>query len=111
MSFGLAGAAFGQETISQMNEDELMIAVSLAADVMTKCGVGGCGGLILVAPIVLLFSYTRTHKNKKIDTLLPIIAIALIAFMYFEGFYHFILKAGNRLQEMLQSLLGGGGGA
>lgn len=92
------------------NEEQVTTVMTLIIEVLTKCGVGQCGGLIIIAPFILLFSYTRTHKNTKIDTLLPIIAIAIIAIMFIEGAYHFVLKAGGRLQEYLQTLIGSGGG-
>ena len=40
---------------------------------------------------MLLFSYTRTHKNKKIDTFLPIAAIGIMIIVVIEGGYH-VLK-------------------
>ena len=47
--------------------------------------------LLLLAPIMLLFSYTRTHKNKTIDVLIPAIGVSGIAIAYLEGLYQFFL--------------------
>lgn len=45
--------------------------------------------LLLLAPIMLLFSYTRTHKNKTIDVLIPAIGVSGIVIAYLEGLYQF----------------------
>lgn len=34
---------------------------------------------------MLLFSYTRTHKNNGIDMMIPVFALILIAIVYLEG--------------------------
>ena len=46
--------------------------------------------LLVLSPLVLLFSYTRTHRNKTLDTLIPFAGIALIALVYIESGYQFI---------------------
>ena len=94
----------------EQQEEVIRGTVMYAVQVVEQVGVGSCGTLIFVAPFILLFSYTRRHKNPKIDTLLPLVAIAIIAILYLEGIYHFILKAGDKLQETLQNLFNGGGG-
>ena len=53
--------------------------------VWTEIGFGSSTVLLVVAPLVLLFSYTKTHKNPKIDTLLPIAGVVLSLFVYLEG--------------------------
>ncbi|MGX8685909.1 MAG: hypothetical protein ACSW73_03695, partial [Spirochaetales bacterium] len=54
---------------------------------LLSIGVGGASQLIFFAPIMLLFSYTRKHDNKIIDTLIPVLAIVLILIVYLQGFY------------------------
>ena len=46
--------------------------------------------LILAVPLVLLFSYTKTHKNPKIDLFIPIGGIALIALVLLEGTFQVV---------------------
>ncbi len=55
------------------------------ADGMLKIGIGGSSALVLAAPIMLLFSYTRTHKNTRIEMFIPILAIIVLIFVYLEA--------------------------
>ena len=54
---------------------------------MFTIGVGGASQLIVFAPIMLLFSYTRKRDNKIIDTLIPVAAIVLMLLVYLQGFF------------------------
>ena len=54
-------------------------------------GLGESTSLLLLAPIMLLFSYTRTHKNKTFDLLIPVIGVAGVVIAYLEGLYQFLL--------------------
>ena len=51
-----------------------------------------CAALIFVIPFIMLFSYTRTHENKLIDLFVPIIGIAMVAFVYSESMYQLIVQ-------------------
>ena len=50
-------------------------------------GIGAGISLALVAPIALLFSYTREPKNPKLDKFVPIGGIALMILIILEGTY------------------------
>ena len=52
-----------------------------------KIGFGASAPLIFMAPLVLLFSYTRTHKNRVFDAGIPFVGVVLIIFVYLESFY------------------------
>ena len=58
---------------------------------------------------MLLFSYTRTYKNKMLDTFIPFAGIILIALVYLEGGYQLLRMVPNMLSSMepggLDSLL------
>lgn len=41
--------------------------------------------LFLAIPIMLLFSYTRTYKDTKMDLIIPMIGIGLVVLTYLEG--------------------------
>ena len=60
-------------------------------------GLGESITLLLIAPLMLLFSYTRIPKNPGMDILIPIFGVAVIALIYFEGFYQLFLMAQNNL--------------
>ena len=53
-------------------------------------GIGNTVEMIELIPLVLLFSYTRTHKVKVIDKLIPIIGVVLIVLVYFEGVFQLV---------------------
>lgn len=56
----------------------------------TAMGFGNAIQLLLMPPFVLLFSYTRTHKNKLIDIFIPIVGIVCILIVYLQGGYQII---------------------
>lgn len=53
-------------------------------------GFGNAIQLLLMPPFVLLFSYTRTHKNKLIDIFIPIVGIVCILIVYLQGGYQIV---------------------
>ena len=101
----LSGDAAAEASVEMLGN-----ALTRSLDVMMKCGVGQSSGLIIVAPFILLFSYTRTHKDTRIDTILPIIAIVILALMYIEGLYQVIKAVGGKLQDFLQLFFAVSGG-
>lgn len=58
---------------------------------LNALGIGQSLILLILAPVMLLFSYTRTHKHRGLDTLIPIAGIILVVLVYVEGFYQFVL--------------------
>jgi uncharacterized membrane protein YadS len=54
---------------------------------MLAIGMGGSVQLTLLAPFMLLFSYTRKRSNPKLDVLIPVFAVVLIILVYFQSFY------------------------
>ena len=48
-------------------------------------GFGDSAALILLAPLVLLFSYTRKPKNAMVGLLVPVSSFALIMLLYLEA--------------------------
>lgn len=59
---------------------------------LTILGGGQCASLVFVIPFILLYSYTRTHKNQLIDLFIPVIGIALCVLVYIEGAYQMIVQ-------------------
>ena len=52
---------------------------------------GQTGGLILAIPFILLFSYSKTYKEREYDLLIPFVGIILIIFAYVEAIYEIIM--------------------
>lgn len=67
-------------------ESELVLAYA------QSIGIGQCTGLFFTIPIVLLFSYTKTHKYQSIDIILPMVGVALFVLVYIEGVYEIVLN-------------------
>ena len=70
--------------------EEGMNLMIRAVNKVNEWGIGGTAYMIVLSPIVLLFSYTRTHKVKVIDRLIPIIGLVLIGLVYFEGVFQLV---------------------
>ena len=73
-----------------MNPETEDAAVYFAKYVVEHMGIGKAAILMLVAPIALLFSYTKTHKNPKMDKFIPLAGVALILFIYLEGLFQIV---------------------
>ena len=72
-------------------------------------GFGESITLLFVAPLVLLYSYTREPANKKISMLIPAVGIALILILLLEGIYQgvgYLPFQRYNLMEMLQEVSG-----
>ena len=54
-------------------------------DKYLNAGFGGSVDLILVAPVMLLFDYTKTYKNTIVEIAIPVVAVVLLVFIYLEG--------------------------
>lgn len=63
-------------------------------------GFGKSVVLILLAPLVLLFSYTKIPKNPQFSTFIPMAGIALIFLVYLE-IAHQLLKSLPLMREFL----------
>ena len=72
----------------------------------TVWGAGKMIFMVLLIPIILLFSYTKREKKGYVDTLIPIAGVGLIILIYFECAYtiltHFV--ANIDLNELGQFL-------
>ena len=70
------------------------------ASVASGIGFGEAIPLLFVAPIILLFSYTRVPRNKMISMLIPLGAIILMILILLEGVYRgvgFFAQQGEKL--------------
>ena len=46
--------------------------------------------MILIIPIILLFDYTKIYQDYRIDVLIPLVGIGVLAVIYIEGGYEVI---------------------
>ena len=52
---------------------------------------GQTTGLGIAIPFILLFSYSKTYKEKDLDLLVPFVGIILVIFAYIEAIYEIIM--------------------
>ncbi len=65
---------------------------NIADVVIGTFGVGQAFMMLLAIPFIFLYSYKRKHKDGRIDIIIPVLGIALMALIYVEGIYQFILE-------------------
>ena len=96
------------EGVNALVESETAIKNTVAYSV----GFGKSLILMIFAPIVLLFNYTKIPKNKTVGMLIPVAGIALIALIVVQGAYQLVSIApikkldGKSLTEALNYIFG-----
>lgn len=78
-------AEMSDEELEEYVNNELIGAVTKGLETSVAIGIGGSIYLAFLAPVVLLFSYTRKPKNEKISMFIPLAGIAAIIILYLEG--------------------------
>ena len=74
-----------------LNSGENEQVVYKMMDTLSFFTIGKSVCLLLVVPFTLLFSYSKTHKNQKIDKFVPFIGIGLIVFAIVETLFFALL--------------------
>ena len=74
--------------------DEILTNAKEFYPTAVAIGFGKSWPLLLVAPIMLLYSYTRKPKYEQLGMLIPVVAIVLIVLIVIQGGYQ-ILKVAN----------------
>ena len=69
-----------------MSED-VTETILKSISVVHEMGFGASIPMALVIPFILLFSYTRTHKNTLIDLIIPILGIVFLFLIMLEELY------------------------
>ncbi len=121
--YSLFGTEIDASKTAMDSEELLMPLMEYNMSVGSAVGFGETVPLAILAPLVLLFSYTRTRKDEVIgrwliapvDTLIPVIAIIIIVFVYVEGIHQTILvshlprfdltEAAKTMQETMSELI------
>lgn len=73
--------------------------------IVLKLGFGDSVGLILFAPILMLFSYNRKSTDKTLSALIPVAGVVLIILIYLQGFYQLLQQLPAFLSNHLDSFL------
>ena len=64
-------------------------------------GFGGASLMIVIAPFILFFSYTKNYKKSKVDTMIPVGAIAVIVLVGIEVFRKILIMMPEKLIKLL----------
>lgn len=98
LSLGDEGASPAEELTEEeikaleaaAHEAQINASIDTGMRLAEAVGFGGSMYLIVLAPLVLLLSYTRKPKNRLVDTLIPVAGVALILFVYVEGIHRLL---------------------
>ena len=99
------GTAEGDPAANGPDEEQLEVYAMESLNAMTAVGFGESAHLVLLTPLVLLFSYTRIPRNPKLSMFIPIVAIGLIVLLFMEGAYQGIGKLMRDHSEELKQFL------
>ena len=91
--------------ITKPEQDVYDVAIT-KIDAWVGSGFGGSVALIFIIPFVMIFSYTKQHKNDKIDTYIPIIGFICIAIIYIEGLFQISILDFNLIIDKIKTLFG-----
>ena len=84
----------GTDDVPAMEEalkaEKMNASIDSGIRLSNAVGFGGSFYLIFLAPVVLLFCYTRQPKNSLTDILIPVAGMFLILFVYIEGFHQLL---------------------
>lgn len=73
------------------SEEQILASIDSGIRLAEAVGFGDSISLIFLAPLALLFCYTRKPKYPRLDMLIPVAGIALILFAYLEGVHQLLL--------------------
>lgn len=63
-----------------------------AIEMVHSWGVGNSVPLLILAPFLPLYSYSRAYKKNTFDIIIPVAGISLVAFVYVEGIFQVIYE-------------------
>ncbi len=76
--------------LGRLDASDLPLALAESLAKVNSWGFGGTAGMMDLIPIILLFSYTRTHKQKLIDAAIPVVSVIVIVLVYLDGGFQLI---------------------
>ena len=81
--------------------EEPMDSFRQALSMVNGMGFGAAIPMVFVIPFVLLFSYTRVHKDSRIDLIIPVLGIVLLVLIYLEELYQILLYGASQLAGIM----------
>ena len=102
LTFTAAGVSMSAETITTEAQKTIDEVIPVAEKVVGSWRFGEHFPMILLIPVILLFSYTRRHKNDQVDLYIPIGGVILAFLVGIEGAYQAIVL---NLPILMQKIL------
>ena len=91
LAYVAAGVSIDATELTQEAEKALDEVLPLAMKVVGAWRFGEHYTMILLIPVILLFSYTRNHKNQQADIFIPVGGVVLALLVAIEGTYQGIV--------------------
>jgi hypothetical protein len=101
----LTYTATGTSLNADLSQEAIDEVIPVAMKVVGAWRFGEHCTMILLIPLILLFSYTRTHKDQMGDILIPVFGVALAVIVTIEGLYQCLLLQIPSLMNQLSSLM------
>ena len=73
-----------------LEENEINASLGSGIRIAEAVGFGDSVSLLMLAPLILLFSYTRRPKYPILNMLIPVAGFILILFVYLEGIHQLL---------------------
>ena len=102
LTYTAAGVSMSAETITTEAQKTIDEVIPVAEKVVGSWRFGEHFPMILLIPVILLFSYTRRHKNDQVDLYIPIGGVILAFLVGIEGAYQAIVL---NLPILMQKIL------
>ena len=89
--------------LEALTKEEAIIVIQYCFQSTYELGFGKCVPMILIIPVLIFFDYTKTHKDKIGDILVPAAGIGALLLLYMFGLFE-LLKAylaslGDKLKQ------------
>ena len=95
----LANAGVLGDFMNASNEEVDAVTDFILKEVKS-IGFGGSIMMILIAPVILLFSYTKSYKKSKVDTLIPAGAVVVLGLIVLEGIFRVLCLVPDKISGL-----------
>ena len=95
----LANAGVLGDFMNASNEEVDAVTDFILKEVKS-IGFGGSVMMILIAPVILLFSYTKSYKKSKVDTLIPAGAVVVLGLIVLEGIFRVLCLVPDKISGL-----------
>ena len=92
------------DAFNSLEQEEAVTVSTLLLDEVARIGFGSSVMMILFVPFILLFSYTKSYRKSKVDTLIPIGAVVVIGLIILEGIFRVLCLIPDKINTVLSSI-------